>query len=83
VKVKNWKSTEQQLEERKKNTIDGVEGSKINMSADQLRIMRMMTNMFTTDENQSKVFEFGLASSSTLGHHIVSRAVHISLSWCY
>lgn len=43
VKVKNWKNTEQQLEERQKKTIDGVvEESKNNMSADQLRMMRMM-----------------------------------------
>lgn len=57
VKVKNWKNTEQQLEERQKKTIDGVvEESKNNMSADQLRMMRMMMNMFTTDEHQSKIF---------------------------
>lgn len=54
-KVKSWKSTEQQLEERK-NTIEAVEESKDNMSADQLGMMRMMMNMFMTDENQSKVF---------------------------
>ena len=55
-RVKIWKSTENQLEERK-NTIDEVvEEAKDSMSADQLGMMRMMTNMFMTDENQSKLF---------------------------
>lgn len=55
IELVKWKSTEQQLEERK-NTIEVVEEAGDSMSADQLGMMRMMMNMFMTDENQSKVF---------------------------
>lgn len=54
-KVKMWRSTEQQLEQRK-NTTEGVEEAKDSMSADQLGMMRMMMNMFMTEENQSEMF---------------------------
>ena len=54
-KVKNWKSTKQQLEERKK-TVEVVDEAKDSVNADQLGMMRMMMNMFMTDEHQSKMF---------------------------
>ena len=55
-RVKTWKSTEKQLEERKNTIGEVVEEAKDSLSADQLGMMRMMTNMFMTDENQSKLF---------------------------
>lgn len=55
-KVKNWRSTEQQLEERKRSIEGVVESNDENMNADQMQMMRMMMNMFMTEKNQIEVF---------------------------